>query len=62
MVMTHVELVSKARSLTCEDCGREDMREAVLVNQHGLVLLRGPVCAHCVHQRHRHSRQDRTAA
>jgi hypothetical protein len=62
MAVTHVELVSDAGAPTCDDCGRDDMREAVLVNQHGLVLLRGPVCSHCVRQRHRPSRQERAAA
>lgn len=58
MVATHVELAEVA-AMSCLDCGEREVREAVLVNQHGLVLLRGTACASCGHQRHRYRRGDR---
>jgi hypothetical protein len=57
-----MELVSGTLETNCQDCGRDDMREAVLVNQHGLVLLRGPICVHCDRRRHRSASQESAAA
>ncbi len=49
MPVTRVELRSDT-TLRCVDCDRWDLREAVLVDEDGSVLLRGSACPHC----HRH--------
>jgi hypothetical protein len=61
---THVELVSAVPGTECPDCGRATLRDALLVNAHGLVLLVGKSCATCAHRRHRagSSRNGVTAA
>ena len=55
MSVTHVELVSQVPGLDCVTCGEAGVRDAVLVNEHGLVLLRGLVCTTCGTGRHRPS-------
>lgn len=55
MAVTHVELVSAVPGLDCAACGEAGVRDAVLVNEHGLVLLRGLVCTTCDTGRHRPS-------
>jgi hypothetical protein len=54
-MMTHVEFAAAVAGLDCTNCGRATMRDAVLVNEHGLVLLRGRSCTRCGHRRHRSS-------
>jgi hypothetical protein len=49
VAMTRVELGSDL-VMRCADCDRWDLREAALVDQDGVVLLRGSACPHC----HRH--------
>jgi hypothetical protein len=44
-------------ALRCVDCDRWDLREAVLVDEDGMVLLRGNACPHC--HRHRADDEDR---
>jgi Zn ribbon nucleic-acid-binding protein len=61
MAATHVEFASEIAGMTCPDCSQDTVREAMLVNPHGLVLARGTSCAHCGHQRHR-ERSARAAA
>jgi uncharacterized Zn finger protein len=61
MTATHVEFASDVARLTCPECGQDTVREAVLVNRHGLVLARGTSCLHCGHVRHR-ERSARAAA
>jgi DNA-directed RNA polymerase subunit RPC12/RpoP len=46
MSATRVELVSAETGLDCMDCGRPT-QHVVLVNEHGLVLLRGRACTDC---------------
>ena len=53
MVVTHVEFASAVPRMQCASCGQPTAREAVLVNQHGLVLLQGRSCATCGRRRHR---------
>jgi uncharacterized Zn finger protein len=55
----HVEFASDVADLTCPECSTDSVREAVLVNVHGLVLSRGQSCTHCGHLRHRASRRRR---
>jgi hypothetical protein len=52
MTATHVEFATDVAGITCPDCGQDTVREAVLVNRHGLVLARGASCGHCSHTRH----------
>ena len=47
MSATHVELVSAETGIDCADCGQQTLRDVVLVNEHGLVLLRGQTCTEC---------------
>jgi hypothetical protein len=60
MAAIHVEFASEVADLTCPECSTDSVREAVLVNVHGLVLSRGQSCTHCGHLRHRASRRRRT--
>jgi hypothetical protein len=53
MAATHVELVSARTALDCAECGQEALRDVVLVNEYGLVLLRGQTCTACGGGRHR---------
>jgi hypothetical protein len=46
-------------ALRCVDCDRWDLREAVLVDEDGIVLLRGTACPHC--RRHRAEHEDEYA-
>jgi hypothetical protein len=55
VAVTHVELVSAVPGLDCITCGEAGVRDVVLVNEHGLVLLRGQVCTTCGTGRHRPS-------
>jgi hypothetical protein len=55
VVVTHVELVSAVLGLDCVTCGEAGVQDVVLVNEHGLVLLRGRVCTTCGTGRHRPS-------
>jgi hypothetical protein len=48
--MTRVEIGADT-ALRCVGCDRWDLREAVLVDEFGFVLLRGTACPHC--RRHR---------
>lgn len=48
--MTRIEIGADT-ALRCVDCDRWDLREALLVDQYGFVLLRGTACPHC--RRHR---------
>jgi hypothetical protein len=57
MAATHVEFASDITDLTCPECATDSVREAVLVNVHGLVLSRGRSCTRCGHLRHRASRR-----
>ena len=47
MAETHVELVAAEAALDCGTCGQTNVRDTVLVNEHGMVLLRGQSCASC---------------
>ena len=47
MAVTRVELVAAEAALDCATCGQPSVRDTVLVNEHGLVLLRGQSCASC---------------
>ena len=60
MAAVHVEFASEIADLTCPECSTDSVREAVLVNVHGLVLSRGQCCTHCGHLRHRASRRRRS--
>lgn len=51
MIATRVQFITQIPGTACPDCGHRQ-REAVLVNQYGLVLSRGSVCVSCGH-RHR---------
>jgi hypothetical protein len=51
MAATHMELVSAGTGTNCTDCG-QPLRHSVLVNENGLVLLRGQTCVECA-GRHR---------
>jgi hypothetical protein len=53
--MTRVEIGADT-ALRCADCDRWDLREALLVDERGLVLLRGTVCLNC--RRHRAGNDD----
>jgi hypothetical protein len=57
MAATHVEFASEIAGRTCPVCSTDSVREAVLVNVHGLVLSRGQSCTHCGHLRHRAARR-----
>lgn len=47
MSITHMELTSAGTGADCAECGRASMADTVLVNEHGLVLLRGQSCTEC---------------
>ena len=53
--MTRVEIGADT-ALRCVDCDRWDLREALLVDEFGFVLLRGTACPHC--RRHRAEDDD----
>ncbi|HEY4458642.1 MAG TPA: hypothetical protein VGN81_30300 [Pseudonocardiaceae bacterium] len=48
--ITRVEIGADT-ALRCVDCDRWDLREALLVDERGFVLLRGTACLNC--RRHR---------
>jgi hypothetical protein len=58
MGATHMEFAPDVAATTCPECAQDAVREAVLVNKHGLVLARGASCGHCAHQRHRVTRHN----
>jgi hypothetical protein len=62
MAVTHMEFATEVDPMTCVICSRREVREAVLVNDNGLVLARGRSCAHCGHVRHRTSEHAQVAA
>jgi transcription elongation factor Elf1 len=47
MAETHMELVVAETALDCVACGQPSVHDTVLVNAHGMVLLRGQSCASC---------------
>jgi hypothetical protein len=53
--VTHVEVVSAMVGVDCAECGQPTVRDVVLVNEHGLVLLRGRTCTstECTGHRYR---------
>lgn len=51
--ITRVE-IGVDTALRCADCDRWDLREVLLVDEQGFVLLRGTACPHC----HRHRAED----
>jgi hypothetical protein len=53
VTVTHVEFVSALPNLDCADCGETTVRDVVLVNQTGIVLLHGQTCTACGPLRHR---------
>jgi hypothetical protein len=57
MVATRVQFVSDISTDDCPACGA-DSREAVLVNQHGLVLARRQVCTSCGHRHRLHAQPE----
>jgi hypothetical protein len=57
-----MEFATEVDAMTCVICSRREVREAVLVNDHGLVLAKGRSCAYCGHVRHRTSEHDEVVA
>ncbi len=53
--MTRIEIGADT-AMRCVDCDRRDLREVVLVDEVGFVLLRGAACPHC--HRHRAENHD----
>lgn len=53
--MTRVEIGADT-ALRCVGCDRFDLREVLLVDEFGWVLLRGTACPHC--RRHRADDDD----
>lgn len=51
MIATRVQFIAEIPRADCPTCGRH-RREALLINQYGLVLARRSVCPSCGH-RHR---------
>ena len=55
MGITRVEIGADT-ALRCADCDRWELREALLLDERGFVLLRGTACPHC--RRHRAEDDD----